>query len=91
VRPPDRLRDLSLHVLTLGERLQGPKSVNYICPDGKTIAGPACVADAGGICGWTIVACPVKTAKGPCSCLPASNGRCVTAPSGICMCDNRIR
>jgi len=36
----------------------GPKSANFKCPDGKTIGGPACVVDAGGVCNWTIVACP---------------------------------
>jgi PrcB C-terminal/Antistasin family len=38
-----------------------PKSVNFICPDGRTVAGPACVLDAAaGTCGWTIVACPAS-------------------------------
>ena len=35
-----------------------PKSANYLCPDGKTTAGPACVVDASGACGWTITTCP---------------------------------
>ncbi|MEP6653501.1 MAG: hypothetical protein ABJA82_09100 [Myxococcales bacterium] len=38
----------------------GPKSVNYLCPDGKTTGGPACVVTPKGICDWTIVACPAK-------------------------------
>jgi hypothetical protein len=35
-----------------------PKSATYLCPDGKTTAGPACVVDAAGTCGWTITTCP---------------------------------
>ncbi len=32
---------------------------NYLCPDGKTVAGPTgqCL-DKGGVCGWEVIACP---------------------------------
>jgi len=35
-----------------------PGAPNFTCPDGVTIGGPACVANARGVCGWTIVSCP---------------------------------
>lgn len=35
-----------------------PKSVNYVCPDGKTIAGPACVVTSADNCEWTVLTCP---------------------------------
>jgi len=35
-----------------------PGAANYVCPDGKTIAGPACLAQADGSCGWSFVSCP---------------------------------
>jgi hypothetical protein len=31
---------------------------NYLCPDGKTVAGPGACIDKGGTCGWDIVSCP---------------------------------
>jgi hypothetical protein len=36
----------------------GPKSPNFLCPDGS-IAGPVCGRAADGTCGWTIVSCPI--------------------------------
>jgi len=35
-----------------------PPYVPYTCPDGRTIAGPRCVPDATGLCGWRVVNCP---------------------------------
>lgn len=35
-----------------------PASPSRPCPDGVTIAGPACLRDAHGRCGWTERACP---------------------------------
>lgn len=35
-----------------------PKSANYLCTDGRTTAGPACVVTAKGTCDWTVVSCP---------------------------------
>lgn len=35
-----------------------PKSPSFICPDGHTVGGPACVANAMGVCGWAILTCP---------------------------------
>jgi hypothetical protein len=35
-----------------------PASASVMCPDGKTIGGPACVLTATGGCGWTVLACP---------------------------------
>ncbi len=31
---------------------------NYLCPDGKTVAGPGPCVDQGGKCGWEIISCP---------------------------------
>lgn len=31
---------------------------NTMCPDGKTIAGPACLRDAKGVCGYQVIECP---------------------------------
>jgi hypothetical protein len=31
---------------------------NYLCPDGKTVAGPGPCARTNGVCGYTIVSCP---------------------------------
>jgi len=31
---------------------------NYLCPDGKTVAGPGACIDQGGKCGWEIISCP---------------------------------
>lgn len=36
----------------------GPKAATIMCPDGKTIGGPACIVDAKGTCNWTVVPCP---------------------------------
>jgi hypothetical protein len=36
----------------------GPKLPSYICPDGKTTAGPACLPAKDGTCQWQIVQCP---------------------------------
>jgi hypothetical protein len=46
-----------------------PANPNFTCPDGKTVAGPACVSD-GGSCTWTLVYCPPTPtpAPSPCSC-----------------------
>lgn len=40
-----------------GPRLGMP---NYLCPDGKTVAGPTnrCLQRPGGICGWEVTSCP---------------------------------
>jgi hypothetical protein len=46
--------------------LPAPGAPNYVCPDGKTVAGPACVTANGG-CTWTILSCPVPT-PAPCPC-----------------------
>lgn len=35
-----------------------PKSANYVCPDKKTTAGPACVVTAAGVCEWALLSCP---------------------------------
>ena len=46
---------------------------NYLCPDGKTTAGPTgrCLRNADGKCGWEIIECPVQecptVAKPTCS------------------------
>jgi hypothetical protein len=31
---------------------------NRQCPDGKTMAGPACTKKPDGKCGWVIIDCP---------------------------------
>ncbi len=35
---------------------------NYICSDGKTVAGPVCKRDASGKCGWQVINCPSEQA-----------------------------
>ena len=35
-----------------------PGIPSQICPDGKTIAGPICLRDQTGVCGWRITTCP---------------------------------
>ena len=35
-----------------------PPVVPYTCADGTTVAGPGCVPDASGTCGWIVVNCP---------------------------------
>ena len=37
-----------------------PGAPNHLCPDGKTVGGPACVALASGACGWVFITCPPK-------------------------------
>ena len=37
-----------------------PGAPNHMCPDGKTVGGPACVALADGTCGWVFITCPPK-------------------------------
>jgi hypothetical protein len=39
---------------------EGPRPLapNHPCPDGRTIAGPACQRDAHGRCAWTLLSCP---------------------------------
>ncbi len=42
---------------------QRPLLPNYICSDGKTIAGPGpCNRFEDGVCRWTIVSCPTDSA-----------------------------
>jgi len=35
---------------------------NYICPDGKTTAGPTgrCLSNSDGKCGWEVIGCPTE-------------------------------
>ena len=35
-----------------------PGVPSQICPDGKTIAGPICLRDQTGVCGWRTTTCP---------------------------------
>ena len=35
-----------------------PMGMNYLCDDGVTVAGPACVQPNKGKCSWQIVSCP---------------------------------
>ena len=36
----------------------GPAIASQLCPDGKTVAGPICLRDQTGACGWRITTCP---------------------------------
>jgi hypothetical protein len=36
----------------------GPAIKSELCPDGKTVAGPICLRDQTGVCGWRITTCP---------------------------------
>ena len=42
---------------------------NYLCPDGKTVAGPSsrCLANPDSTCGWEIVQCPDPSVCSPCA------------------------
>ncbi|HET6147583.1 MAG TPA: protease complex subunit PrcB family protein [Polyangia bacterium] len=40
-----------------------PGAPNFTCADGVTIGGPACVLDARGACGWTIISCPTSPTR----------------------------
>lgn len=35
----------------------GPAAPNYLCENGQSIAGPACVENGVGDCGWVIIGC----------------------------------
>jgi hypothetical protein len=37
----------------------GPAIATRLCPDGKTTAGPICLRDQTGVCGWHITECPM--------------------------------
>jgi hypothetical protein len=41
-----------------------PGMPNYLCPDGKTTGGPACMRTAGA-CGYTVVPCPLDAPRSP--------------------------
>ena len=70
-----------------------PGAPNYVCPDGRTIAGPACVTQVSGTCGWVFISCPpqcvqnVLCIKGDhwdrqlCKCVPDA---CVSQEGGPC-------
>ena len=63
-----------------------PGAPNYICPDGKTIAGPTCVTQADGACGWAFISCPPKCAPVPCpSGAPWDPDQCQCVPPA-CKC-----
>jgi hypothetical protein len=55
-----------------------------ICPDGKTVAGPVCLRDPSGTCGWRVTDCP----PAPTSCdwsqcpKPAPGAPNYTCPDG---------
>jgi hypothetical protein len=44
-----------------------PDLPSKICPDGKTVAGPVCLRDAAGLCGWHVTDCP-PPASDTCRC-----------------------
>jgi hypothetical protein len=66
---------------------------NFLCPDGKTVAGPSgrCLQNADGTCGWEIISCPdpgICGGASPCGAgleWCALNGRC-TNPACLACC-----
>ena len=56
-----------------------PLSPSYQCADGS-IAGPACVEDSGGTCGWQILECPGACTAAECG--PAPGVPNWTCPDG---------
>ena len=64
-----------------------PHSTNYLCPDGVTVAGPACTADANGVCGWTTVVCPTTCNQGGGACVQGTHfdsSQCKCVPDQAC-------
>lgn len=71
-----------------------PGAPNYLCPDGKTVAGPACVPQANGACGWSFISCPPKCVQNVlciigshwdpdlCKCVPPA---CACAAGEVCV------
>jgi hypothetical protein len=56
--------------------------MNYLCPDGKTMAGPgACIHAPNGTCHWNIVTCPAADAGATSSSGAAGD---VCGPSSPC-------
>lgn len=41
-----------------------PGAANFVCPDGVSVAGPACVRNAQNVCGWSFLSCPAPTDGG---------------------------
>jgi hypothetical protein len=74
-----------------------PGAPNFLCPDGVTIGGPACRANADGTCGWIIVQCPptcvdnVLCVQGLhwdsmlCKCVPDATGSCACPTGQLCV------
>jgi hypothetical protein len=70
-----------------------PGMPNWECADG-TVAGPACMADADGVCGWQVLECPDgaaacdESACGPAPGMPNTlcpDGETVAGPTGRCL------
>jgi hypothetical protein len=78
-----------------------PLAPNFICPDGKTVAGPACLHTAGASCEWQIVSCPAQCIQNVlcirgdhfdptlCRCVPNSDAgvspACACPNGGVCV------
>ena len=74
-----------------------PASPNFLCPDGVTVGGPACRAQASGSCGWIIVQCPatcldnVLCVQGLhwdamlCKCVPDGTDACACPAGQACV------
>jgi hypothetical protein len=41
----------------------GPGVPSKVCPDGVTVAGPVCLRDPMGACGWRVTECPAVTCE----------------------------
>jgi hypothetical protein len=78
-----------------------PKSPNFICPDGKTTGGPACLPTKDGGCHWQIVQCPkcvdnVLCARGlhfdsaVCKCVPDPSDAGVCVETVLCAIGNHF-
>jgi hypothetical protein len=78
-----------------------PGAPNYLCPDGKTVAGPACRRTSG-TCGWVFVMCPAQCVQtvlcirgshwdpSACKCVPeppdgGTSVGCACSDGGVCV------
>ena len=73
-----------------------PGTPNMRCPDGVTVAGPACIATSSGACGWTIIQCPTCVQNQlcvtgdhwdstMCKCVPDQATACTCASGQYCV------
>lgn len=79
-----------------------PGAPNVLCPDGKTLAGPACLLQPDGTCNWNIISCPTMCVQNvacslgtkwdsvQCRCVPTGDG-CACPAEQLCVSDSGAR